>query len=1281
MKKRLVCLVLSLLMVLSLLPGIAAADTEPEDAADLTADTVETGSEEDPAADEPADAPDEQVATLINGLPEDGDRVVIHNAQYNKALDACGTHESFNAGVDALSDASEDLVWDVTVNEDGTYRFSQNGRFLSMGAEDFYTSYDSENQDWAIEAHGEGYSIKNVAREVYLRWNADGEYFDTDADIDDTGAFDFLFCQPEDAAPAEELEEPADDTESESDSSEEIEFENITDKDIWDQIEQYENVCLVEQGVSVANASVSNYMAMTEGIIAIVEAHKSYVPGTLYCSGKSVFWQDTDGMGNGWVPKTRQKQRANLTGKTPEETASIETIEYTSKGGYPYNSDVALFGPYYGVQSSFTDQYKEECNSIAQATGGTCRVYSGSAATIDAIAHELEIAGVVVFDSHGTTDYESDYDYDDYTTEANTSYLCLTSYEGLTSQDTATVQGPFGSYQHAYRTGSGACVDGTAIANHMNGTAPNSLLWMAICLGMATDGLQRPLRNRGVEVVYGYSQSVTFTGDYKYEAAFWGKMKGGNTVKDAIAYMKSQYGIHDPDEDYLPAYPIVVSSEDVYPGHGNVDTTQTVYSTWKLFNSVQQCTVYFNANGGTVSQSSKTVTVGSTYGTLPTPTRTGYTFTGWYTAASGGSQVTASTTVTATSNHTLYAHWNIIPITVYFNANGGNVSTSSKTVYYGSTYGTLPTPTRTGYTFTGWYTAASGGSQVTASSTVTNTSNHTLYAHWNIIPITVYFNANGGSVSTSSKTVYYGSTYGTLPTPTQTGYTFTGWYTAASGGTKITASTTVTTAANHTLYAHWTGKTYTVTLNANGGSISVDGNSVTTTSKTVTFGSTYGTLPTPTRTGYTFTGWYTSASGGSKVTSSTKVTTASNHTLYAHWTGKTYTVTLNANGGSISVDGNSVTTTSKTVTFGSAYGTLQKPTRTGYTFDGWYTAANGGTNITANTTVTLAGNHTLYAHWTGKTYTVTLNANGGSISVDGNSVSTTSKTVAFGSTYGTLPTPTRTGYTFTGWYTSVSGGTNITATTTVALAGNHTLYAHWTAKTYTVTFNANGGSVSTSSKTVAFGSAYGSLPTPTRTGYTFTGWYTSVSGGTNITATTTVALAGNHTLYAHWTAKTYTVTFNANGGSISVDGNSVSTTSKTVAFGSAYGSLPTPTRTGYTFKGWYTSVSGGTNITATTTVALAGNHTLYAHWTGKTYTVTFNANGGSVSTSSKTVMFGSAYGSLPTPTRTGYTFKGWYTAASGGTKITATSTVTLAGNHTLYAHWTSEVGCVVFRDD
>ena len=146
----------------------------------------------------------------------------------------------------------------------------------------------------------------------------------------------------------------------------------------------------------------------------------------------------------------------------------------------------------------------------------------------------------------------------------------------------------------------------------------------------------------------------------------------------------------------------------------------------------------------------------------------------------------------------------------------------------------------------------------------------------------------------------------------------------------------------------------------------------------------------------------------------------------------------------------------------------------------------------------------------------------------------------------------------------------------------------------------------------------------------------------------------------------YTVTFNANGGS-------VSTTSKTVTNGGTYGTLPTPTRSNYKFDGWYTSASGGTKVTSSTTVNLTGNQTLYAHWTYSpaSYTITFNANGGSVSTTSKTVTNGGTYGTLPTPTRSSYKFDGWYTKASGGTKVTSSTTVNLTGNQTLYAHWTN----------
>ena len=141
---------------------------------------------------------------------------------------------------------------------------------------------------------------------------------------------------------------------------------------------------------------------------------------------------------------------------------------------------------------------------------------------------------------------------------------------------------------------------------------------------------------------------------------------------------------------------------------------------------------------------------------------------------------------------------------------------------------------------------------------------------------TVQLDANGGTVSPASKVVTCGSTYGTLPTPTRTGYDFDGWYTQETGGTKVDKNTAVGTDPPATLYARWKGKTYTVSFNANGGTVG-------TASKTATYGSKYPALPTPTRKGYNFDGWYTLKAGGTKVTSDTTVTTAANHTLYAHW--------------------------------------------------------------------------------------------------------------------------------------------------------------------------------------------------------------------------------------------------------------------------------------------------------------------------------------------------------------------------------------------------------------
>ena len=147
--------------------------------------------------------------------------------------------------------------------------------------------------------------------------------------------------------------------------------------------------------------------------------------------------------------------------------------------------------------------------------------------------------------------------------------------------------------------------------------------------------------------------------------------------------------------------------------------------------------VTFNANGGTVSPVSRSVASGAAVGTLPTPTRMGYTFAGWYTAATGGTKVTASTKVTA--NATYYAHWTenggVVPgddsVIVTFNANGGSVTETQRTVASGAAVGELPEPVRTGYAFMGWFTAASGGVQATDATIVD--ADVTFYAHWTAI--------------------------------------------------------------------------------------------------------------------------------------------------------------------------------------------------------------------------------------------------------------------------------------------------------------------------------------------------------------------------------------------------------------------------------------------------------------------------------------------------------------------------------------------------------------------
>ena len=203
----------------------------------------------------------------------------------------------------------------------------------------------------------------------------------------------------------------------------------------------------------------------------------------------------------------------------------------------------------------------------------------------------------------------------------------------------------------------------------------------------------------------------------------------------------------------------------------------------------------------------------------------------------------------------------------------------------------------------------------------------------------------------------------------------------------------------------------------------------------------------------------------------------------------------------------------------------------------------------------------------------------------------------------------------------------------------------------TITLNPNGGALPEYS--LVAGAA---LPIPTKTGYTFAGWYENQEfSGDPVTDVPTDSTE-NLNFYAKWTANTYTVIFDANGGSVNP------TSAVTVA--GKLTSLPTPTYDGYDFIGWYTQKDGGDEVTTNT--VFTKDTTIYAHWQKQEYIVTFDANGGSVTTISATTKDGKLE-SLPTPTYDGYTFLGWYTQKDSGNKVT-TETVFTADS-TIYAHW------------
>ena len=759
----------------------------------------------------------------------------------------------------------------------------------------------------------------------------------------------------------------------------------------------------------------------------------------------------------------------------------------------------------------------------------------------------------------------------------------------------------------------------------------------------------------------------------------------------------------------------------------------------------------------------------------PNPNKKGYTFDGWYEDSNLTIKHESST---VTSDLNLYGKWTPKNYKISFDSQGGN-TLGAKEVTYDQTYGDLPTPTRQGYTFTGWYL---NNTHITSQSKVQIMQDTTLKASWKADEHTVYqvnhyqenidndgytlvdnqqlngttnsqvtpnthlydgfkspskkeviikgdgttvvnyyyqrnlyaltIDGDSGIVSSNGQGNYRYGQNASFNVEVKEGYTFDHF---EINNEPITNNLTIT--KDTKVKAITKINTYTISYELNGGTANH-------LKDTYTVQDEY-QLPIPKKKGYTFIGWNDGTQTNPLKDMKLSKGTTGNKTYTAYYKASTYQISFNTDGGNEIKD--------KTVTYESTYGKLETPTKQGYTFVGWYLK---DTPITEETQVDITSDTTLKAKWQANTDTSykvkylieslddsqkyeeykTVDATGTTdqkaqpkaIEIEGftpdqfnevtikgdgttvceykytrNTYTVSLQTDAGVKTpynagsykYGkevTVSVDLKTGYQIQSWSYPENSTSKDTSLKFNVPAQNINIVVKTEVITYSVDYDQKDGVVDSPLITYYTVNDKFTLPSLTKNGYTFTGWTLEGSSAEpNTNYTVTKGTTGNLKFIAHFEAINYSITYNnAEMEKDSVESYTIETNDFT---------LPQPkARTGYTFEGWKENDSDAPNKNLIIKKDSTGDKTFTASWKANTYKITFETAdcGGYLDPSGQSLTMEVTYDQpysnyqLVTMARPGYTFDGWYTSKTGGSKI-GEGQVKITQDISVYPHWTA----------